>query len=292
MKSTLLLTKRNLQLYFRDRANVFFSLLGALVLIGLYALFLGRLQVQTLQEQLPDADTRDIQGFVNAWVFAGITMITTLTTGLAALAVFVEDRTSGRFSDFMVSPLRRWQLVLGYLGSTLVVSVVMTVVIVVVGQIFLLSQGNPVISAANLGKLLGYVVLSSAAFAALSAFAVSFLRSVGAFSALSTVVGTLTGFLAGAYIPMGALPAGVVSFLNALPFAQSAMLIRRPFTASALTEIAGGQPEAVARISEIYGLTGSVGSTEVTTGLAVGTLLAMVVVFSLLSAWQLNRRIR
>lgn len=219
------------------------------MLIGLYALFLGRLQVQTLQEQLPDADTRDIQGFVNAWVFAGITTITTLTTGLAALAMFVEDRTTGRFSDFMVSPLRRWQLVLGYLGSTLVVSVVMTTVIVVVGQIFSLSQGNPVISAADLGELLGYVVLSSVAFSALSAFAVSFLRSAGGFSALSTVVGTLT-------------------------------------------EITGGQPEAVARISEIYGLTGSVGGTEMTSGLAIGTLATMVVVFSLLSAWQLNRRIR
>lgn len=292
MKSTLLLAKRNLTLYFRDRANVFFSLLGALVLIGLYALFLGRLQEQTLQEQLPDADPHEIKGFVNAWVFAGIAMITTLTTGLAALAVFVEDRTTGRFSDFIVSPLHRWQLVLGYLGSTLVVSVVMTVVIVAVGQIFLLSQGNPAISAADLGELLGYVVLSSAAFAALSAFVVTFLKSVGAYSALSTVVGTLTGFVAGAYIPMGALPAGVVSFLNALPFAQSAMLIRRPFTASALTEITAGQPEAVERISQIYGITGSVGGTEVTPGLAVSILAAMFVVFSLLSAWQLHRRIR
>ncbi len=36
-----MLFKRNLALFFRDRANVFFSLLAVFIIIGLYALFLG-----------------------------------------------------------------------------------------------------------------------------------------------------------------------------------------------------------------------------------------------------------
>ncbi|MEN2740679.1 ABC transporter permease [Microbacterium sp. X-17] len=292
MRSITLLTGRNLRLFFRDRAGVFFSLLSALILIGLYALFLGNLQVQNLTERLPGASDSDIHWFVNAWVFAGITMITTLTTALAALAVFVDDRASGRFSDFIVSPIRRWQLILGYLAASFIVSVVMSIVILIVGQLYLVTQGDPLLSVGELAQVLGYIALSSAAFAALASFAVTFLTSAGAFAALSTVVGTLIGFLAGAYIPAGTLPAGVVNVMNALPFAQSAMLIRQPYTAGALDAVAGGQPQAVSAMSEFYGITASVGGTEITVGIAVTVLVGVLVVFAALGTWRLSRTIR
>ncbi|MGP5220767.1 ABC transporter permease [Arthrobacter rhombi] len=292
MKTIALLTARNLRLFFRDRSGVFFSLLSALLLFGLYALFLGNLQVESLTEQLPGAADDDIRWFVNSWVFAGITMITTLTTGLASLGVFVDDRASGRFSDFVVSPIRRWQLILGYLVSSFIVSVIMTFIMVLVGQLYLLTQGSALMSLAPMARLIGYIVLSSAAFAALSSFVATFLRSSGAFAALSTVVGTIIGFLAGAYIPAGALPAGVVNIMNALPFAQSAMLIRRPYTSSALDAITGGQPQAVEAVRQFYGITAGVGDVEITAGIAVAVLSAVFFVFTALGAWQLSRRIQ
>ncbi|GAA5227220.1 ABC transporter permease [Paeniglutamicibacter antarcticus] len=292
MRTIGLLTGRNLRIFFRDRSGVFFSLLSALLLFGLYALFLGNLQVENLTEQLPGASADDIQWFVNAWVFAGITMITTLTTGLASLGVFVDDRSSGRFSDFVVSPIRRWQLILGYLVSSFIVSVIMTLVVLLVGQLYLLIQGSEPMSVAQLVRLLGYIALSSAAFAALSSFVATFLKSSGAFAALSTVVGTLIGFLAGAYIPVGALPAGVVNIMNSLPFVQSAMLIRGPYAADALDAITGGEPRAIEAIEGFYGITVHVGDFQVTTGIAITVLVGVLLVFSALGAWQLSRRIR
>ncbi|OZD32420.1 ABC transporter permease [Rhodococcus sp. 06-1477-1B] len=292
MTSVAILTGRNLRLFFRDRAGVFFSLLSALILIALYALFLGNLQVDNLTERFPNAQSSDIHWFVNAWVFAGITMITTLTTALAALTVFVDDRASGRFSDFLVSPIRRVELILGYLLSSFLISLTMTLVIVVVGQVYLLTQGSPVMSASEAGETLGYVVLSSVAFAALSSFVVTFLRSSGAFAALSTVVGTVIGFLAGAYIPVGTLPDAIVNGVNALPFAQSAMLIRTPMTAQALAALAGDEGQAADAVKAFYGITAHVGEFEVTSGLAVAVLVAVFVVFAALGARQLARRIR
>ncbi|MEZ3157527.1 ABC transporter permease [Microbacterium sp. BWR-S6Y] len=292
MRTVSILTGRNLRLFFRDRAGVFFSLLSALILIALYALFLGNLQVDNLTERFPNAETGDIHWFVNAWVFAGITMITTLTTALAALAVFVDDRASGRFGDFLVSPIRRVELILGYLLSSFLISLSMTVIIVVVGQVYLLTQGDPMMTASEVGETLGYVALSSLAFAALSSFVVTFLRSSGAFAALSTVVGTVIGFLAGAYIPVGTLPDAIVNGINALPFAQSAMLIREPMTAQALTALAGDTGPAVDAVKTFYGISAKVGDFEVTASLAAGVLVAVFVVFAALGARQLARRIR
>ena len=137
MRTIALLTGRNLRIFFRDRSGVFFSLLSALLLYGLYALLLSNLQVNTLTEQLPSAHPDDIQWFVNVWVFAGITMITTVTTGLASLGVFVDDRGSGRFSDFVVAPLRRWQLIVGYVVSSFIVSMIMTLIVVLAGLLLI-----------------------------------------------------------------------------------------------------------------------------------------------------------
>ncbi|MGN7188756.1 ABC transporter permease [Microbacterium testaceum] len=292
MRTVAILTGRNLRLFFRDRAGVFFSLLSALILIALYALFLGNLQVDNLTERFPDAASSDIHWFVNAWVFAGITMITTLTTALAALTVFVDDRASGRFSDFLVSPIRRVELILGYLLSSFLISLSMTMVILVVGQVYLLTQGSSMMTASEAGETLGYVALSSVAFAALSSFVVTFLRSSGAFAALSTVVGTVIGFLAGAYIPAGTLPDAIVNGINALPFAQSAMLIRTPMTAQALSALAGDEGQATDAVKAFYGISAHVGEFEVTAGFAVVILVAVFVVFAALGARQLARRIR
>lgn len=292
MRSVALLTGRNLRLFFRDRASVFFSLLSALILIALYALFLGNLQVDALAAQFPAASDADILWFVNAWVFAGITMITTLTTALAALSVFVDDNASGRFRDFIVSPLRRTQLILGYLLSSFVVSVLMSLVVVVVGQLYLLTRGSELLRVPQLLATVGYVLLASAAFAALASFAVTFLRSSGAFAALSTVVGTLIGFLAGAYIPVGTLPEGVVSVMHALPFAHAALLLRQPITEQPLAALTGGQEQAVSAVQEFYGITASVGGFEVTTPIAIASLVAVLLVFASLAVWRLSRTIK
>ncbi|MEV7826342.1 ABC transporter permease [Microbacterium enclense] len=292
MSAIAILTGRNLRLFFRDRAGVFFSLLSVLILIALCALFLGNLQVDNLTERFPNAESSDIHWFVNAWVFAGITMITTLTTSLAALAVFVDDRASGRFSDFLVSPIRRVELILGYLLSSFVISLTMTLVTLVVGQVALLTQGSSVMTASEAGETLGYVTLSSVAFAAVSSFVVTFLRSSGAFAALSTVVGTIIGFLAGAYIPVGTLPDGIINGINALPFAQSAMLIRQPMTARALEALAGDEGAAVDAVKAFYGISAHVGDVEITPLIAVTVLVAVFIVFAALGARALAHRIR
>lgn len=145
-----------------------------------------------------------------------------------------------------------------------------------------------------MGTLVGWVALSCAAFAALSSFVVTFLRSSSAFAALSTVVGTLIGFLAGAYIPAGTLPKNIVDMMNALPFAQSAMLMRGPYTAKAVDAVTAGpgQDSAITSIEEFYGMSASVGTWQVSESSAAIILAAVFLGFTALGAWRLSRKIR
>lgn len=283
---------RNLRLFFRDRLNVFFSLLGAVILFVLYTLFLGNLQTAGLEDSLPGATSAEIQAFVDSWMFAGIVLITTVTTGLGALSVLVDDGQSGRFRDFLVSPLRRSQLVLGYLLSAVVVTVVLSVVVLGVSVVYLGGLRGTWLEPAAIGRSLAIVVLSCVAFTSLSALVVSFVRTSGAFSGLATIVGTVLGFVAAAYIPIGVFPAGVASVISALPFAQAGMLLRREFSDGTLTTITAGVPEAEDALRTTYGLDLQIGDWPVPVWFVLLTLVAITVVCAALSSGRIRRRIR
>ncbi len=283
---------RNLRLFFRDRLNVFFSLLGAIILFALYTLFLSNLQSSGLAEAFPDAGTGAVKAFVDSWMFAGIVLITTITTGLGALFVLVDDSQSGRFSDFLVSPIRRGQIVLGYLVAAVLVSLIMSLFVLALSVLYLGLVDGLWLAAGEIARAVGIVVLCCFAFTSLSALIVSFVKTSGAFSALSTIMGTVVGFIAGAYIPVGSLPTTVGNTINALPFGQAAMLLRREFTAESLTSLTVGQPAAADALRAAYGIDAFVGDWLVPVAVVLGILVALTIVCTTLSAIRIRARIR
>ncbi|MDF2836474.1 MAG: transporter, partial [Paenibacillus sp.] len=74
----IVIAKRNLKLFFRDRTAVAMSFLSVFIILGLYVLFLGN----TLKSNLPDAP--GIQFLLDSWVMAGILAVTTVTSTLGA----------------------------------------------------------------------------------------------------------------------------------------------------------------------------------------------------------------
>ncbi|MFG6492502.1 ABC transporter permease [Microbacterium sp. P03] len=283
---------RNLRLFFRDRLNVFFSLLGAIILFALYTLFLSNLQTTGLTESFPDAGEGAVKAFVDSWMFAGIVLITTVTTGLGALSVLVDDAQSGRFRDFLVSPIRRGQIVLGYLIAAVAVAVIMSLLVLALSVIYLGLVDGLWLGPAAVLRAAGLVTLFCFAFTSLSALVVSFVRTASAFSAMSTIIGTVLGFIAGAYIPVGSLPTTVGDVINALPFAQAGMLLRRVFTAESLTAVTGGEPASDEALRAVYGIDSIVGEWLVPTGVAIAVLVGITVVCTALSAMRIRARIR
>jgi multidrug/hemolysin transport system permease protein len=283
---------RNLRLFFRDRLNVFFSLLGAIILFALYTLFLGNLQTEGLADSFPDAQPREVKAYVDSWMFAGIVLITTITTGLGALSVLVDDTQSGRFRDFLVSPIRRGQIVLGYLIAAVSVALLMSLIVLALSVLYLGVIDGLWLAPDSLLRVTGIVVLCCAAFTALSALIVSGVRTAGAFSALATIVGTVLGFVAGAYIPVGSLPDSVGNVINALPFGQAGMLLRRDFTGESLPAMTGGIPQAEEALRQVYGIDAYVGHWVVPVSVVIATLIGLTVVCTALAALRIRARIR
>lgn len=286
--NSLSLTARNLRLYFRDRWAIFFSLMGALVLLVLYMLFLGTMTAEGLEAGLPGASHQTIRAFIDAWMFSGIVLISTVTTGLAALTALVDDRASGRFKDFLVAPVSRSALTVSYLVAAVVVAMIITGLLVLLGFLYLGVRDATWLPWANLARIFGITVLCCFSFGALSAYAATFMVSSGAFSAFNATVGTLIGFVAAAYIPIGVLPQGVAGVINVLPFSQAGMLLRQQFTGPILQELTADAPQAKAAIEAEFGITLEIGTWSIPSWFVLVYLATAGIVFTVLAA----RRIR
>lgn len=298
MTPVMALVGRNLRLFFRDRMNVFFSLLGALILFLLYTLFLGNMQRAEIEDQFAHASSSNVHAFVDSWMFAGIVLIGTITTGLSALNALVEDGESGRFRDFLVSPTRQGSLVLGYLLSAISVAVIMSAVVVAVSVLYLGIAAGLWLNAVVIVRIGILTLLCCVAFTAFCAFIVSFVHSSGAYSALNTIVGTATGFIAAAYIPLGVFPKPVADTVSALPPAQAGMLLRREFTESSLDKLTGGAgggaggAQAANDVRDVYGIDLTIGSFTVSPALVVTILVVMTIVLTLIASVRIRSRIQ
>ncbi|MGC5027125.1 ABC transporter permease [Tsukamurella sp. DT100] len=285
------LTRRNVVVFFRDPAAVFFSLLSPIILFVLFSAFLGGVQTDALQKSLPTANADDVDAFVYSWVIANLVMITTATTSLSALVVFVNDRVGNVFRDFLVSPISRFQMILSYLLGAFVVSTALSTTVFVLADVYLGVVHSAALSAGAFAQALAQLVGFCLLFSAIWSLVVTFIGSAGVFTSVATIVGTAGGFLAGAYITVGALPSGVVTFMSVLPLNQAATLMRGPFTRGPLDALVGSSEPARATVEAEYGLLPYIASAQVPAWAIWVLFAALFVVFVLLGAWRIGRRI-
>ncbi len=215
------LVKRNLLIFFRDRGSVFFSLLGVLIIIGLYVLFLGDIMVKDLGD-LPGA-----RFLMDSWIMSGLLAVTPVTTSLGAMGVVIEDKKYGMYKDFAASPIKRNVLYGGYLISGFLISLILSLVTFFLAEIYIVIYGGELLTAAAAGKALAMILLTTASSGIMMFYMVSWFKSVNTFSAASTVIGTLMGFLTGIYIPVGALPSSIQTVVKLFPPSHAAVLFRR-----------------------------------------------------------------
>ncbi len=106
----------------------------------------------------------------------------------------------------------------------------MSLLAFVLSEIYLVSSGGEMLSFFAILQTLGIMALTVLASSALVFFCVSFLRSQNAFTTLSTILGTLVGFVTGVYIPIGTLPEAMQWVVKLFPISHSAVLYRQVLT--------------------------------------------------------------
>jgi multidrug/hemolysin transport system permease protein len=286
---------RNLRVFWRDRINVLFSILGPLILLFLSVAFFRNQTADRIKEALPGADSAAAFAVTDSWIIASVVVFATFTTGAGMLSAFVEDRASGRFSDYLVSPVRRGQLTVGYLISVLAFSFAVSAAIMAAGQGWAWAMDRPHMSLEQAGEALGMIALASTAFAAFNTLCVTFIKSIGGFNGYTLVLGVGVGFLAYCYVSPALLSESLRNVFGVLPFAQAGAVVRAPMVAGSVDRLldsapAGvGGPEAHAEVLETLAVDLTVNGSVLSTGFIVAMLAAIAVLLTALGAANMRR---
>jgi len=278
---------RNLKLYFRNKGAVLFSLLAIFIIIGLYTIFLGDVWLDN------SMGIKNPELLMNSWLIAGILAVASTTTTMGAFGVMVEDKAKKIYKDFYSSPITRASVTGGYLISAFIIGVLMSLVALVIGQIFIITQSGELLGLEASLKVFGLILLNTIANTAMVGFIVSFFNNQNSFSTASTIVGTLIGFLTGIYLPIGNLPEAAQYVVKLFPASHGAALFRQVMMEKPMGVAFAGAPiEQLDSFKEYMGIIYRFGEHTVTPIGSVAILVGTALVFYLLSVWNMSRKIK
>ena len=279
------LLKRNLLIFFRDKSSVFFSLLGVIVIIGLYVLFLGDMMVKGMGD-MPGA-----RFLMDSWIMAGLLAVTPITTSLGAMGTIIVDQKYGYYKDFAASPLKRSTIAGGYIISGFVISLILTLLTFILAEVYIVMYGGELLSLSASLKIIGLILYTTAFSSIMMFYLVSLFKSVNAYSAASTVIGTLIGFLTGIYIPIGSLPKSVQTVVKLFPPSHSAVLFRKIMMKPAEeAAFAGATTEVIQAFRLELGVAFRIGDTVLSSYSSILYILLFMVIFFVLTLAKITRK--
>lgn len=287
MKIAMLFAMRNTKLFLRDKSQVFFSLLSMFIIIGLYALFLGDVQVQQIKQMVGNID--GVRWLVDSWIISGIVAINTVNTTMFSLTTIVNDIESKVINDLYTAPIKKWQIAAGYIVSSWMTGILMSVISLGIGAIYIFSAGGELLSLLAILKLIGITVLSVISASSALFLVFTFINSPRTVGTIGSIVATLIGFVAGIYLPMGMLPEGIQTFMKAVPVTYTASMYRQVFMEEPLAKVFdNASSKNMNEYIKTFGIKIYWGSNEVNWYTMIGILLVFAIIFYIMSIVKLK----
>lgn len=219
---------RNCKLFFKDKGVFFTSLITPIILLVLYATFLGNVYRSSFTSSLPSemvVPDKLIDATVGGELLSSLLAVCCVTVAFCSNMLMVSDKVSGAIHDLTVTSVKRSVLSLGYYISTGLSTLIICFLAAAAGFIYLAKAGW-YLTFSDVGLILLDVFLLAMFGTALSSIINVFLSSQGQISAVGTVVSAGYGFICGAYMPISQFGTGLQKVISFLPGTYGTSLIR------------------------------------------------------------------
>lgn len=278
------LVRRNTKKFLKDKAAVFFSLLSPLIVLVLYVLFLGDMQLRGLKEVFDGSGVPDgnIKAIVDSWMLAGVMSVACITVAFSAFNMMIRDREDGILSDVLASPVKRWVINGSYFVYNCFVAFFICLIVLLIAFIYLAINGW-YLSVSDVFALLGTLIISIISSSLVSAFICSFLKTGNAHGAFVGILSAAIGFLCGAFMPLSMFPKAVQYIVLFIPGTYSAGMFRNLFMSGALNEIGTLAPQAVEFIRTEYSMELDFFGSKIGIGTMAGILAVTIILFAALN---------
>ncbi len=284
------LVKRHIKMFVKDKMTVFFSVLAPVIVLLLYILFLGDMQVNAIMSSVRGSefansvDMEEIESLarvmINNWMISGVMGVSCITVAFNANAIMVRDRERGNINDVLASPVKTWVIYASYIISCFIITICITFIVLFLSMIYLACTGAFLLSAGDFFAIVGITILSvfSAAFAMV--LIISFFKTDAALASFSSVFTTAIGFLIGAYLPVSMLPAPIRYLTCFVPGTYSAGLYRNFFLRAPKELLLGVLPDDfVHSLMGEFSVEMEFFGTHITAGWMVLTLFLSIILF-------------
>lgn len=281
------LTKRNIKMFLSDKAGVFFSLLAPLIVLLLYILFLGDVQVNSVVSVVPEGivvSKVPIKAYVDSWMIAGVLGISCISVSLGANTVMVLDKTKGVLNDLLSSPVKRWVITASYFLYNFIVTVIITMVAFIICLGYIAISGGWYLSVIDVLLTITTIIISSFSATLITVFICGFFKTEAALSGFIGILSSVIGFTIGAYMPMSIMPKGLQYISSLVPGSHSAGIFRNYLMTGALENLGKGIPqEVVVALEETFAMKINFFGTQVGTDVMYIVMIASIVLFGILN---------
>lgn len=207
MRAILAILNRNLLKLVRDRMRLFMNLFMSVIMLFVFSFVMKSTAV----------------GIANPmnYLIAGIIIMTVFQIALNNSMNILDDISSGFMKEILVAPISRWQIAIGHMLSSTVISVIQGLIIVIIG----LFMGLDLDAVHGLDMVL-IMILAGLTFSALGLYLATITRESSNFQLLVTIISFPLTFLSGAYIPTFALPNFMLPIVLLNPLTYTTALFR------------------------------------------------------------------
>jgi len=247
MKTLSILINRNVKLFFKDKGMFFTALITPIILLVLYATFLGNVYKDSLMAGLPQGINIDegiINGLVSGQLISSILSVSCVTVAFCSNFLMVQDKANGRIKDLLISPVKSSTLSIAYYVATIVSTLIICLTTVVACLIYAYIVGW-YLSVGEVFGLFADVILLALFGTALSSVVNFFLSTQGQISAVGSIVSSCYGFICGAYMPISSFGVGLQKVISFLPGTYGTSVLRHHALNGALTELGKSVPNEV-----------------------------------------------
>ena len=228
------LVARDTKIFYRTKGNIIFSSLAVIILLTLHFIIFREMYTDNWEQivsMLPGVtvEREKLTWLVDNMMFSAILPIGAVSISITSLALIVADKEMNVLNDFLVSPVKRNDLLASYLISSFLVGFTILLGFIIFFGVFFQIVYGISFTLTQLGLIL-LATIGSLLFAnTFILLIISFMKKQQSMGAFGTIVGTMNGFISGAYIPVGMFGDTVSTIFSALPFLQLTVLTRQAF---------------------------------------------------------------
>lgn len=283
MKTFSSMTKRNVKLFFKDKAMFFTSLITPMILLVLYMTFLAKVYRDSFAAAVPDGfelDAKLVNGMVGGEILSSILAVCCVTVAFCSNLLMVNDKVSGARKDLLISPTKKSTFALSYYVATLFSTLIISVVATVACFVYVACQGW-YLSFVDVLLVFLDVFLLTMFGTALSSCVNVFLSTNGQASAVGTIVSAGYGFICGAYMPISSFGTGLQTVLGFLPGTYGTSLLRNHALAGVFREMANQHypADVIEKIKDSVDCNLYFFENKVSIGAMYGILIGSIVLF-------------